>query len=376
MSISKINNPDFAEKLMSTFYCGSIMSSEEEIECQKIWNENNNVRFEVLKRVVEICGDIDTPQARYIKAIAWSFNSVIYSNERIKAINHYLNNKLYKQAYINMVCTIDKGLKYGEKVHIMTMLQYMADAYCHLKMYDKEEETYKKIYDLKVIIPNSCIGLAKFYSKRGQRDKAIELLRKEKKTLTYFLNKEYRQPIDQYLKELEKKSVGINKHVFQGYDTSPGIYYGTWDKPIFNTELENKARELRNKYKNLFNNHREFLERIDLCETNIKNNVEIEKYKELYNNYCLSDINIYPQIMNYYKEFNSLGSTNKIEYADNRSTDYPVFRKLISFYEKEKRYREAIKLCDIAISYGINKYFGKISMNEKKEKLENEMNKV
>ena len=90
MSISRINNPDFAEKLLSTFYCGSSMSHEEEMECQKIWKECNNVRFDVLKKVVDICGDIDTPQSRYVKAMAWSFNSIIYSEQRIIAINDYL----------------------------------------------------------------------------------------------------------------------------------------------------------------------------------------------------------------------------------------------------------------------------------------------
>lgn len=50
MSISRINNPDFAEKLMSTFYCGASMNAEEEQECKKIWEECNNVRFDVLKK--------------------------------------------------------------------------------------------------------------------------------------------------------------------------------------------------------------------------------------------------------------------------------------------------------------------------------------
>ena len=65
----------------------------------------------------------------------------------------------------------------------------------------------------------------------------------------------------------------------------------------------------------------------------------------------------------------------KIEYQNKSSKDYPIFRKLISFYEKEKRYDEAIKLCDIAVNYGIVKYLGKITMAEKKEKLK-EKNKL
>lgn len=199
-------DPSFAEKLMSTFYMGGGMSEEDEKRCEKIWSNHNNNRSEVLNVVVELCGDVDTPQARYIRALAYSFNSVSYSEQRIDAINNYLNNKLYKKAYENYGVAIEKGVKYGEKLHITVMLQYMADAYCHLKMYDKEEETYLKIYDYKIISPNGCVKLAKFYSKRGQIEKAIDLLKKGKKTLTYILHKEYREPINKYLEELEKKT--------------------------------------------------------------------------------------------------------------------------------------------------------------------------
>lgn len=362
-------DPNFAETLMSTFYAGGEMSPDDYKRCQEIWNAHNNNRSEVLKNVIELCGNINTPQTRYIRALAWSFNRVEFSEQRIESINMYLNNELYKKAYENSAAAINKGIKYGKKIHIVIMLKYLADAYCHLKMYDKEEETYLKIYNLKPVVPNGCISLAKYYSKRDQKKRAIELLEKEKKTLKYMLNKEYSEPIDKYLEELQKKQKGINKHVFVGYDTGPGLFYGSLDNPIFSVELDKKAIELRNKYKTLFDQHREFLEGIDLCESKINSNEEIEKYNELFNVYCLSDINIFPKIMNYYKEFNNLGAVNKIEYGDNKSSDYPVFRKLILFYEKEGKLEDAIKLCDIAIQYGITKYFGKMSMFEKKEHL-------
>lgn len=44
MKLSISNNPDFAEKLMSTFFAGASMSDEEERECEKIWKECNNDR--------------------------------------------------------------------------------------------------------------------------------------------------------------------------------------------------------------------------------------------------------------------------------------------------------------------------------------------
>ena len=160
-----------------------------------------------------------------------------------------------------------------------------------------------------------------------------------------------------------------------GYDCSPGFYYGSIYNPIYTKELSDKVENIRNKYSSLFEHHRNFLEQIDLCEKKIKVDENTEKYKELFNTYCLSDINLYSRLMKYYEEINSLGAVNKIEYMDNRNPDYPIFRKLISFYEKEGNIEDAIKLCDIAMEYGIKKYLGKITILEKKEKLLKLLNK-
>ena len=368
-------DPNFAEKLMSTFYAGGGMSDSDYNRCQKIWNDCNNDRSEVLKIVVKLCGDIDTPQTRYLRALAWSFNRVEYSEQRINAIESYLNNELYKEAYKNSASSIDKGIKYGEKVHIMTMLNYMAQAYCHLKMFDKEEEVYLKIYELKITIPNGCVSLAKFYSKRGKKEKAIEVLKNERKTLKYITEREYRKPIDEYLDELEKKQKGISKHFFSGYDSYPGPFLGPINNPRYCPELEVKIKNLREKYKSTFEYHREFLEEVDYYEARLKENPDNNDYKEKYNTYCLSDINLFPKIMDYYKEFNTLGFDVKYEYADNKNNDYPIFRKLIVFYEKQGNIEDAIKLCDIAINYGVIKYLGKMSMQDKKIKLTKIINK-
>ncbi len=366
-------NPHLAEVLMFDYGPGGELSENDYDMCQKISNECNNDRSEILKVIVKLCGDIDTPKMRYIRALAWSYNRVEYSEQRIAAITNYLNHTLYTPAYSNYGVSIDKGLNYGKKLHIETMLQYMADAYRHLKDYENEEKTYLKIYNLKLVIPNGCVKLARYYAKRGQKEKAIDLLKKEKRKLIYILHKEYRRPIDEYLKELEKKQKGINKHFFSGYDSWPGPFLGPIDHPVYHPELEEKIKNLREKYKSTFEYHREFLEKIDYYEARIKENPDDVDNKEQYNTYCLSDINLYPKILNYYKEYNTLGFADRMVYSDNRNSDYPIFRKLISFYEKEKRYEEAIKLCDIANDYGVKKYLGKITMTEKKEKLKEKM---
>ena len=76
-----------------------------------------------------------------------------------------------------------------------------------------------------------------------------------------------------------------------------------------------------------------------------------------------------PKILNYYTELNDIGFSGKYEYSDKGNKEYPIFRKIISYYEKEKNYNDAITLCDIAINNGIYKYFRNISIKDKKEEL-------
>jgi hypothetical protein len=360
-----VADPNFSELLMSTFFMGANMSEQDKLKCESIWKEKNNDRSEVLKVVVDLCGDINTPQTRYIKALAWSFNSVEYSRNRIDSINNYLNNELYEKAYINLAPTIENGITYGKKFHIGIMLQYMAQAYCHLKDFENEEKTYIKIYELNLLVPNGSILLAKFYKKRNNLRKAIEVLEGSKKSQHYKNDVNYKKEIDSYLLEYEKKEKGINKHYFDGYDS----YQSGFVNGNYYPKLEKQSMELRKKYKQIFDYHREFLENIDFCEYNLKQGIDVEENKKDFVTYCLSDINIYPKINNYYIELNKIGFEGKYEYSDKRVKSYPIFKKLISFYEKEKNYKDAIKLCDIAISYGITKYVGNTSMNDKKEKL-------
>lgn len=358
-------DPKLAESLMSTFYAGKSTLEHDKLKCESIWRENNNDRAEILKIVVKLCGDVDTPQTRYIKALAWSFNKMEYSNERIESIKLYLNNDLYEKAYINKAFTLEKGKDYGKKVHTGIMLQYLAEAYCHLKDYDNEEMIYKKIFELNTIVPNGNVLLAKFYKKRGKLKQAIEVLNNGKKNKNYQNNSNYKLLVDNYLLEYENKTKGINKHYFDGYDS----YQSGFINGKYYPELEKKSMQLREKYKDVFECHREFLENIDFYEYNIKHEPEIEKNKTNFVTYCLSDINLYSKILNYYTELNGIGFSGKYEYSDKGNKEYPIFRKIISYYEKEKKYNDAITLCDIAINNGIYKFFRNISIKDKKESL-------
>ncbi len=360
MSISRINNPDFAEKLLSTFYCGSSMSHEEEMECQKIWKECNNVRFDVLKKVVDICGDIDTPQSRYVKAMAWSFNSIIYSEQRIIAINDYLNNKLYFDSFKNNVVTIEKGMKKGEAFHRVSFLKYLADAYNSLKQYDKCEQTYLKILEQKTIVPNGYIYLAEFYRKRGDLDKAIQTLYDGKKSLNSIFNKEYREQLEKKIKEYEQLKVGERKHTFTCYDTYPS----TWINGTYRQDIEKAHMNLRKEYESIFENHRSFINSIEHIEFDYKSRDEKIADDKEYESLLLSDINLYDKIHEFYNKLNRLGFDYKYQYGDNGKNEYTSFKKLINYYSKNNQYDNAIYICNYAISRGITNYTPKKSLRE------------
>lgn len=363
MSISKINNPDFAGKLMSTFYMGAPLSDEEQTECEKIWAENDNNRSEVLKKVVEICGDINTPQTRFLKAQAWSFNSTIYSKERIEAINNYLSNELYFEAFKNNVVTLEKGEKKGEKFHRALFLEYLATAYNSLKDYDNCERTFKEIIELGTDVPNGYCLLADFYRKRGNLDLAIETLKSGKKTLNYLINNNFKQSINQTIEQYEKLKIGMRKHTFTLFDTYPN----TWINNTYRQDLEKAHLNLREEYKEVFETHRKLINNIEniefICKENNTNFYDEDDYKK----YCIEDIELYSKIMSFYNKLNKLGFGYKMEYEDNGRSEYTSFKKLINYYAKNKDYNNAIKICELSIENGITNYTPSKTMKDKIE---------
>ncbi len=360
-----IYTPDFAEKLLSTFFAGASLTDAEQEECEKIWRECNNSRKEVLLKVVNLCGDIDTPQTRYIKALAWSFNSTQYAKERINAINKYLSNELYFDAYKNQVTTIEKGIKEGEKFHRTTFLQYLATAYNSIKDYENCEVTYKKIIKLRKRNELGYIFLADFYRKRGNLDLAISELTKCKKTFNFLINQEFRESISKKLKEYENLKQGIRKHTFCLFDTYPN----TWINNTYRIDLEKEHLRLREKYKKVFEQHRTLLGNIENIEF-ISKQEEKNFYDDgNYEVYCMEDINLYPIINNFYKELNKLDFGYKMYYEDNGKKDYVSFKKLIKYYEKKKEYNKAIDICEIAINNEIENFTPNKTMEQKLNEL-------
>lgn len=352
-------NPDFAEKLMSTLYAGGNLNDEDYEKCKQIWNECDNERSKVLNKVVEYCGNINSSQTRYLKAIAYSFNTVNYSKERISAINNYLNKKLYGNAYNNLSITIEKGINYGKKVHTAIMIEYLSQAYQHIKDYENEEKCYKKIIELKISVPNGYILLANFYRKRKNIDDGINLLKKAKHTLLYLNDKDFKLQINKKINIFEKMKKGIKNHLFSCYETYPSAFING----VYYKEYELKQTNLIKEYRNVFEYHRELLSNIDMLDFE-KN----DEFNQNYVTYCLTDISLYQKICEFYDKFNKIGFDNTYEYCDNYNMEYVTFKKLIKYYEKFNMYNYAISLCDLCINkYNIVKFTDRITMVDKQQ---------
>ncbi len=372
MKLSISNNPDFAEKLMSTFFAGASMSDEEERECEKIWKECNNDRSEVLKIVVDICGNVDSSQTRYLRAIAWSFNSIKYAQERIEAINKYLSNKLYLNAFENNVITLNYGTKKGEKFHRAIFLEYLATAYNSIKDYEECEATYIKIIELDTDIPNGYMLLADFYKRNGKIDLAIDTLKNAKKTLKYIFNKEFKNNIYIKLKEYENLKNGIRKHKFSMFDTYPN----TWINNTYRKDLEDAHFKLREQYKKIFEKHRLLIGFIENIEFNSKKNGEDYYENEEYEKCCIDDINLYTSIKEFYYKLNQLGFNYKLEYQDNGKSDYASFKKLIKYYVKRKEYKKATNICEKAKMVGITQFSPSLTMDDEINNISKKIRKV
>ncbi len=137
------NNPEFAYKLFSTVGLGNgEMSSYEQQLCEEIWEECNKVRSEVLVKCVQICGTIDTPLSRYVRAKAWSWNIVCYSNNAISAIIDYLNHDLYEEAFKDNL--LFESYQMRKNHHLFNMYLDLAKAYEGAKDFEKAIEIYNE----------------------------------------------------------------------------------------------------------------------------------------------------------------------------------------------------------------------------------------
>ena len=162
------NNPKLAEQLMF----GSSDDKVNKIN-KKLWEKFNGNRFDYYLYIVKLCGKPISARARYVIAMAYSWNSVIYYREAIKYLEIYLSKPLYKEQCINNGTYTTKE---RTKIHLTTMYNYLGKAYESNDEYDKAIQTYKNAINISPNVISSYLNLANSYGIKKEYTKAINLL--------------------------------------------------------------------------------------------------------------------------------------------------------------------------------------------------------
>lgn len=166
------NNPKLAEKLMF----GSSDDKVNEIN-EKLWEKFDGSRFDYYLFIAKLCGRPITARARYVIAMAYSWNSVIYSKEAIKYLELYLSKPLYKG-----MC-VSNGIystKERTNLHLADMYCYLGNAYQHEGFYDKAKKSFQSSIQYAPNYIRGYLKLAELYACKKDYKSAIELLENAK----------------------------------------------------------------------------------------------------------------------------------------------------------------------------------------------------
>lgn len=156
------NNPKLAEKLMF----GSSDDKANEIN-EKLWEKFDGDRAEYYLFIAKLCGKPITARARYVIAMAYSWNRVVYCKEATKYLELYLSKPLYKKMCISKETT---------NFHLSDMYCYLGDAYKHEEFYDKAKESFQKAIQYSPNYIRGYLKLAELYICQKDYKSAIELL--------------------------------------------------------------------------------------------------------------------------------------------------------------------------------------------------------
>lgn len=185
------NNPKLAEELMF----GSSDDKVVEIN-EKLWKKFDGNRFDYYLFIAKLCGKPITARARYVIAMAYSWNSVIYCKEAIKYLELYLSKPLYRDK------CVDNGTftrKQRINLHLCEMYGYLGKAYSANKDYENAINSYSKAlsYNLNRTRPYLCLAETYYYNDEIQ--KAIAILEKAKSSKYAKIPTKHDSVIDEYI---------------------------------------------------------------------------------------------------------------------------------------------------------------------------------
>ena len=123
-----INKPRLAMNILNSLSAGYDFSKLEQLEID-LATKKCKTRQDIINKAIEICGEPDTPQKRYIYAKGYGWSNKEYRKHAIEYINLYLNNPLYEDIYMYRFHNIDDSIEQRKNDHILEMKEMLADTY-------------------------------------------------------------------------------------------------------------------------------------------------------------------------------------------------------------------------------------------------------
>lgn len=221
---NKINknysNIELAEKVFNELPYGDYTKSIKDKEI-KYAVQGCQCRQDTLCRVVELCGEPDTPRKRYLIATAYAWSTAPYRKKAIEYIKLYLKGPLYEKEYMCVAgFNFNTNMSIDEKknIHMASMYHYLAKAYEGEKMYEEAKEAYKMQEKLTPFWPSGYIGVADILIRQEKLNEALLYLENTKK-LEYYnpvevknffgeferYNSDFKECIDNYILNIKDK---------------------------------------------------------------------------------------------------------------------------------------------------------------------------
>ncbi len=196
------SNGDLAERVFfyKTYQPYVINCPDNEVK--RICWDCNNIQ-DSLNKVIELCKEPNTPQTRYLIAMAYAYSRVEYNDEAIKYLTLYLNNPLYLGAYQNKLHDINNSLEQERIIHLYDMWIYLGQAYEKKYNFDNALECYEKGLSL---LPNSqmpYLSIANIFRKKNNLRASLNILNQAKRTMYY--TGDFKKAIDSCILEYEEK---------------------------------------------------------------------------------------------------------------------------------------------------------------------------
>lgn len=192
-NLFKVDNTELAYQLFETQMLGGNVNKKYKYSVNKVLKECTPKgdlypeRQQVLLKIIDLIGDPKTPKERFIVAKTYAWSRAEYRNDAIQYLELYLNNPLYKEAYINNVYDTPEKNKLH---HLSEMYGYLGKAYIGEYDFDKALSTYEYMINIFPENPSAYIGKCETLIKQNELSKCYDWLLNCKKLPYYKLNKQ------------------------------------------------------------------------------------------------------------------------------------------------------------------------------------------